>query len=74
VNSEAFSLSNYQDLRIGLSATLNMAGGGQEDFTAQFGAAPVRGPIAGVGLPGLIRGFGRSRVVADSESEAGGHA
>ena len=58
VNSAVFSLANFQDLRLGLSATLNMAGGGQEDFTAQLGAAPVPGPIAGAGVPGLILACG----------------
>lgn len=54
VNNSVFSLANYQDLRIGLSSTFTMAGGGQEAFSAQIGAAPVPGPIVGAGLPGLI--------------------
>jgi len=58
VNTAVFSLANFQDLRIGLSAGLTMAGGGQESFTAQLGAAPVPGPIVGSGLPALVMACG----------------
>ena len=54
VNNAVFSLPNVQDVRVGLSAALTLAGGGQESFSAQLGAAPVPGPIVGSGLPALV--------------------
>jgi hypothetical protein len=54
VNTAVFSLANFQDLRVGLSAGFTSAGGGQEDFTAALGAVTVPGPVVGAGLPGLV--------------------
>jgi len=46
---------NFQDVRVGLSASLSGTNGGQEDFSALLGpTAPVPGPVVGAGLPGLI--------------------
>ena len=51
---DVFSLANFQDFRIGLSAGFTGVAGGDESFTAQLGAAAVPGPIVGAGLPGLM--------------------
>lgn len=53
-DASVFSLANFQDFRIGLSAGFIDVAGGDESFTAQLGAAAVPGPIVGAGLPGLM--------------------